>query len=70
MLLDVVRDGGPVHGLSGTRLGSDEALMSGVKIHENLSAESLRDDDPFTFQYDVTVDGEVMPGRPVRLDRW
>ena len=43
--------------------------MSGVKIRENLSAESLRDDDPFTFQYDVTVDGEVMSGGPVRLDR-
>ena len=32
MLLDVFRDIRPVHGLSGMRLGSDVALMSGVKI--------------------------------------
>ena len=43
--------------------------MSGVKIRENLSAESLWDDDLFTFQYVVTVDGEVMSIGPVRLDR-
>ena len=60
MLLVVFRDVRPIHGLSGTRLGSDEALMSGVKIRENLRAESFQDDDPFTFQYNVTVDGEVM----------
>ena len=46
MLLDVFRDVRPIHGLSGTRLGSDEALMSGVEIRKDLSAESIRDDDP------------------------
>ena len=69
MLLDVFRNAWPKHGLSGTRLGSDQALMSGVKIRKNLRAESLFDDDLFTFQYVVTVDGEVMSIGPVRLDR-
>ena len=70
MFLNVFRDVQPVLGLSGSRFRSAEALMSGVKIRENLSGESLQDNDPFTFHYDVTVDGEVMSGGPVRLDRW